>query len=193
VRQPGAIILASASPQRKKLLRSMGLKFRIVPSGVPEPVKGRDWRRLVKDLALRKARSVSRRHADALVVGADTVVVCGGRLLLKPRDRAHSLRMLQSLSGRWHRVYTGVALVWKDGGLEKTGVEVTRCLARELSPERLEKLAGKHMDKSGSYAVQDERDPFISRLDGPKDNVIGFPRGLFKRLASSAGVRLGAR
>jgi septum formation protein len=100
--------------------------------------------------------------------------------------------MLQSLSGRWQRVYTGVALVWKGGGLEKSGVEVTRCLARELSPEKLEKLAGKHMDKSGSYAVQDQKDPFISKLDGPKDNVIGFPRGLFKRLAGSAGVRLGA-
>jgi septum formation protein len=191
--KPRSLVLASASPQRRKLLASMGLRFEVLPSGAPEPVRGKDWRRLARGLALRKARSVARRRPDSLVVGADTVVVCGGRLLLKPRDRAHSLRMLKALSGRWHRVHTGVALVWRGGGVEKSGVETTRCLARSLTDERLERLAGKHMDKSGSYAVQDAGDPLIERIVGPRDNVIGFPRELFRRLAKNAGLKLEGR
>lgn len=182
------LILASGSPQRRKLLRSMGLSFKVVPSGVGENAPLGNWRKMVKDLARRKARAVAKRHPDAVVVGADTVVVCRGRLYLKPRDRAHSIRILGALNGRWHRVYTGVAVVCRSKSLERADVAVSRVRARELPRERLESLAGKHMDKSGAYAVQDKRDPFIQKVVGPIDNVIGFPRRTFSRLLRGSGL-----
>ena len=176
------LILASGSPQRKRLLRQLGLPFRVVSPRVGEESNERNPRRLVLDLALRKARAVSRRRPNTLILGADTIVWCGGHILLKPADRAEARRILARLNGRWHRVYTGVALVDSTTGRAWSEVAVSKVKARRLAPEDLDRLAGRHMDKAGAYAVQDSGDPFIETIQGPFDNVVGLPLASVRRL-----------
>jgi septum formation protein len=162
--------------------------FRIVPSRVPEESDERVPRRLVLELALRKARAVAARHPGTLVLGADTIVVSRGEILGKPRDLTDGMRILGLLNGRWHRVYTGVALV--DGaGRSWREVAVSRVHARRLDAARLREFAGKHMDKAGAYAVQDREDPFIDRIEGPLDNVIGLPMANVRSLLKKAARR----
>ncbi len=104
------LILASASPRRRAILRAAGVSFRADPSGVDEAISEKNPRRLVAKLARLKALAVARRHPGMLVLGADTVVVCAGEILGKPRDLADAVRMISLQSGRSQRVYTGVAL-----------------------------------------------------------------------------------
>ncbi len=181
------LILASASPQRRRLLRELRIPFRIIASKVPEDSSERDVRRMVLELAERKAESVAKKHPNTLVLGADTVVVCRGRVILKPRDSQDSLRILRELNGRWHRVYTGVALIDAASSKCWKAAAVSRVKARKLGEEELLRLAGKHMDKAGGYAVQDRQDPFIEKVVGPFDNVVGLPmdvvRALLRRVA----------
>lgn len=189
------LILASGSPQRRRLLKDLGIPFRVVPSKLPEETAERDPRRLVADLALRKARAVAKRRPSTLVLGADTVVWCAGKILQKPADKADAKRILASLNGRWHRVYTGVALVDSETGRSWREVAVSRVKARKLPPEELDRIAGKHLDKAGAYAVQDSDDPFIETIIGAFDNVVGLPlasvRRLLRKVATGRGSRRG--
>lgn len=184
--RPAPLILASASPQRKKLLSRLGLPFKIIPSHVSEHCSQKNPRRLVLELARRKAASVARRHPKARVLGADTIVVCRGKILGKPRDHKHSGEILRLLSGRWQRVYTGVALAVEGGRRIATEAVVTKVLARKLDGKALEAMTGKHMDKAGAYAVQDRGDPFIERIVGERDNVVGLPLKAVRRLLRRA-------
>lgn len=184
------LVLASGSPQRMRLLRELGRPFTVMPSGADEDSSDARISRLVVTLARRKARSVAERlSGDALVLGADTVVFSGGSLIGKPKDEADSRRILERLNGRWQSVYTGVAVVRRRDGKVFSGYALSRCKAIALPPERLARLAGKHLDKAGSYAVQDDADPFIERVVGPLDNVIGLPLGLTERLLRRAERR----
>lgn len=179
-------ILASASPQRRRLLRELKLPFLVQPSRVPEDSEERRPRRLVAMLAERKARAVAGSRRGALVLGADTIVVSAGRILGKPRDLADSRRILGLLNGRWHRVYTGVALIDARDGRCWKEVALTRVKARRLAAGELRRLAGRHMDKAGAYAIQDRGDPFIERVEGPLDNVIGLPLANVRSLLRKA-------
>jgi septum formation protein len=182
------LILASGSPQRRKLLRAAGLKFTIVPSRVSERSREKDPRKLVLLLARRKALAVARAHTADTVLGADTLVVCKGEILGKPKDEADALRILKLLNGSWQRVYTGVAVASRGGRVLRQAAVLSRVRARRLPEAQLRRLAGKHLDKAGAYAVQDQDDPFIERVVGPFDNVVGLPvdavRRLLKRLPS---------
>ncbi|MBI5241840.1 MAG: septum formation protein Maf [Elusimicrobia bacterium] len=176
------LILASASPRRHILLRRLKVPFRIVPSHVSEATREKNPRRLVMKLALRKAADVARRHPKAVVLGADTIVVCRGEIIGKPRGHADALRILDILNGTWQEVYTGIAVVWEGGKRRRTRAVKSRVLARKLPPGRLHRLAGKHHDKAGAYAVQDRDDPFISRIEGDYTNVVGLPVDAARRL-----------
>lgn len=180
------LILASGSPQRRQLLKKLRRPFRIVASGVPENSREKDPRKLVRLLAKRKALAVARKHPGDVVLGADTIVVCAGKILGKPRDRADALRILRLLNGRWQRVYTGIAVASEGGKRVLVGAVLSRVKARKLPEEKLAVFAGKHLDKAGAYAVQDRDDPFIERVAGSFDNVIGLPvdavRALLRRL-----------
>ncbi|MBI4677302.1 MAG: septum formation protein Maf [Elusimicrobia bacterium] len=176
------LILASGSPQRRRLLRRLGVPFRVIPSRASERSRLRDPRRLVVELALRKATQVAERHPRAAVLGADTVVYCRRRVIVKPRTRGESRLMLAALSGAWHRVYTGVAMALEGGRLAFTECAVSLVKARRLSEAAMRRLAGRHMDKAGGYAVQDRLDPFIERVRGDRDNVIGLPMRSVRRL-----------
>ena len=183
---PAPLILASASPQRRRLLRRLGVPFTVMASRARENVHDPDPSRLVVKLALRKALAVARARPHAWVLGADTVVWCRGRYCLKPRGRADSLRMLSWLNGRWQEVHTGVALVAAGGKSRWTTAVKTRVLARRLGAARLAEFAGRHLDKAGGYAVQDRRDPFIRRVVGDRSNVVGLPVAAVRRLLRRA-------
>lgn len=184
------LILASGSPQRKKLLKQLGVRFRIIAPNVDESSTQRRPDRLVAILALRKARKVAAKHPGSLVLGADTIVVHRGKIVLKPISRRNSAEILETLNGSWHRVYTGVALIDAKGKAWR-GVAVSRVKARLLPKKSLARFIGRHMDKAGGYAVQDKNDPFIERIEGPLDNVIGLPLTTVKRLLRSAAKARG--
>lgn len=188
------LILASGSPQRRKLLTELGIPFKIVPSNVPENSREKDPRKLVVLLARRKALAVAKAHPKDVVLGSDTLVVCKGEILGKPRDRDDALRILKMLNGAWQKVYTGVAVAEDGGRKVLTGVAVSRVHARKLSEAKLLEYAGKHLDKAGGYAVQDRDDPFVDRIEGDYDNVVGLPLRVVKRLLyKSAGCSAGSR
>ncbi|MBI4370667.1 MAG: septum formation protein Maf [Elusimicrobia bacterium] len=180
--QAAPLILASASPRRAALLRAAGLRFRVEASGADESSAETDPRRLVMELAARKARAVAARRPGARVLGADTIVTCAGEILGKPRDRADAERILRLLSGRWQTVHTGVALAWEGGRRVLKGAAASRVKARRLPEAALRRLIGKHMDKAGAYAVQDRADPLVERIVGDRDNVTGLPMRVVRRL-----------
>ena len=188
-------ILASSSPQRRKLLKRLKIPFQVIPSNIPEPnpekIQFKNVRRLVVGLAVKKAQSVANRFRkkEALVLGAGTLVVCKGKILGKPRDESHAKKILAMLSGRWQKVITGVCLIsTKDGRLKK-GFEETRLRFRKLDEKTLKRLAKKNLDKSGAYAIQKMNDRYVRVIQGSLDNVIGLPLTLVRRLLYSFSFR----
>lgn len=180
------LILASQSPRRRELIKSLNVPYEVLPADVDETCALTRPSALVKHLALKKAKAVAEQNPGRVVIGADTIVVCKGKILGKPEHHADAIRILELQNGSWQSVYTGVAIVTDDKVL--CDYEVSRCKARRLSEEQLRKLAGKHMDKAGAYAVQDHDDPFIEKITGPVDNVVGLPCELLKELLSKAGA-----
>lgn len=171
------VILASQSPRRKELLGRIFSEFSVIPSGVDEVVHGAaSPAEYVCELACAKARDVaSRVSGDALVIGSDTVVVCDGEILEKPKDEEDAFRMLSHMSGRAHQVYTGVALC-KDGR-EYVDHEVTSVWFRDLSAEEISRYiaSGEPMDKAGAYGIQQKGALLVSRIEGDYFNVVGLP------------------
>ena len=170
------LILASQSPRREELLRAAGLRFRaIAPADddIPPP-HARSFPALVQRLALRKAESVARRTRET-VLGADTIVVCEGRLLGKPSDPAEAREMLRFLSGKRHRVYTGVALV--SGAARLTGYERTDVTFRQLTEAEVRRYVqtGEPLDKAGAYGIQGLGGALVEHIRGGYTNVIGLP------------------
>ena len=176
------LVLASKSPRRIELLKQLGFTFDIIPSQCKEISTKKRPSALVTELAVQKAFDVAQKYPGAVVIGADTLVYCKGKIIGKPKDRADALRILRRLNGSWQSVYTGVCMVCAAEHKILFGYDVSRCKARRLSAQELEHLAGKHMDKAGAYAVQDEDDPFIERIVGSRSNVVGFPIEFFEKL-----------
>lgn len=174
-------VLASQSPRRKKLLRQMGLVFEVMPADVDEDSPERDPAALVESLSLQKASAVAHIRKQALVIGADTIVVHNGAILGKPADEADAHRMLRQLSGETHQVYTGVALV-REGKehekITKTFHVKTNVTFSSLSDTEILSYikSGSPMDKAGAYGIQDDRGSvFVERIEGDYYNVVGLP------------------
>lgn len=176
------VVLASKSPRRIELLRQLGVAFDIIPAQGKENCPHKRPSLRVKALAAQKAFEVARKYPQAVVIGADTLVYCKGEIIGKPKNKADALRILRKLNGAWQRVYTGVCIVCLQEQKMLFGYDVSRCKARRLAPGELAHLAGKHMDKAGAYAVQDNEDPFIERIVGSRSNVVGFPVEFFEKL-----------
>lgn len=172
-----SLILASASPRRRDLLASIGVAPRVRPVHVDEtPAADEAPLAYVTRLAREKALAGAAAAApDQAVLGADTVVVLGERILGKPRDRADGLAMLAALSGGEHRVITAVAVTGPAGLLE--AVVTTRVGMREISSAEAEAYwaTGEPADKAGGYAVQGLAAIFVSRLEGSYSAVVGLP------------------
>ena len=176
------IILASKSERRISMLRKKGYKFRSVGADVSEKTHFKQTAKIVKDLAFKKAFVVSLKYPNHLIIGADTLVVCDGKVLGKPKDEKDALRILKFLNGKWQSVYTGIAIINKSNNKILLGYEMSKCRARKLSEEQLKRFASKHLDKAGAYAVQDTKDPFIEKIIGNKDNIVGMPMSLFNKM-----------
>lgn len=189
------LILASNSPRRRDLLARLGLAFEVVPAGLPEN-EGADAQAdpadAAENLALAKASAVASAHPESLVLGADTIVCLGERLMGKPKDATEARRMLEALSGRTHQVVTGLALVCSSRGIKATAHETTSVTFRHLSTREISSYtAGSEpYDKAGAYAVQGKASLFVEQIDGDYDNVVGLPLKTVARLLVEAGVEL---
>lgn len=180
------LVLASSSPRRSEILSAVGWPFEAHPAGVDETRRaGEAPEEFVQRLAREKAESVARTRLFGLVLGADTTVVVGGEILEKPRDEEDAHRMLRLLSGRWHEVLTGVALVRAETGRSAVGVERTRVRFAETSEEEIawHVKTGDVLDKAGAYAVQGRAALFIRGIEGDYWNVVGLPVRLVYELA----------
>ena len=155
------------------------------PPGLLDPIS------YTRKLALAKAQLVAQGAGQGWVLGADTVVVHRGQILGKPADFSEACRMLSRLQGTSHRVITAVALVDARTSRAIVRHEVSTVTMRPLSLQQIGRIAGKHLDKAGAYAVQEKRDPIIRQVKGSVTNVVGFPMELVRRLLKESGVRTG--
>lgn len=176
------LILASGSPRRKKLLKEQGIPCRVVIPDISEYYRTRRPSTMVKQLALRKARAVSRTVGRGLILGADTIVVVGGKIIGKPNNAAHAYEILKIINGKINYVYTGVAFVHASSMRSWTAYEKSKVYMRNLPDKRLRSLARKNLDKAGAYAVQKKNDAFVRKVDGDYTNVVGLPIRLVKRM-----------
>ncbi len=180
-----SLILASSSPRRRYLLTQMGLEFDIIPANIDETCRADERpEALVRRLAASKAISVGESHPSALVIGADTVVALGRKILGKPRDTDEAERMLQMLSGARHEVYTGVSVWSGTRGQGFVKVCVARVTFRPLLPVEIQAYVatGEPMDKAGAYAIQGGAGPWVESYEGNLETVIGLPRDVVGRL-----------
>ncbi len=172
------IVLASRSPRRRELMARIAPEFRVFPVDLDEAsVQEPDPAGFAVKAAVLKAKAAAESFPSAIVIGADTIVVVGRRVLGKPADREEARAMLGLLSGRRHRVITGLAFYRKDEDRLMTGCELTYVTFRELTEAMIEGYLERddYRDKAGAYAVQDVGDAFVRRLKGDFDNVVGFP------------------
>ena len=172
------LVLASASQRRLDLLRQVGIEPDLVePAELDErPLRGELPRDHAKRLAEEKARTVQARHPDAFVLGADTVVGLGRRIMPKPADEAEARACLERLSGRRHRVYGGVNLLAPDGRAARRLV-TTAVRFKRLSPQEVAAyLASEEWrGKAGGYAIQGRAGAFVPAINGSYSNVVGLP------------------
>jgi septum formation protein len=180
------LVLASSSPRRAEILRAVGWPFEASPAGVDETRReGEAPEDFVRRLAREKAEAVASRRLFGLVLGADTTVVVGGEILEKPRDEEDARRMLRLLSGRWHEVLTGVALVRAESKRAAVGLERTRVRFALMTDEEVawHVETGDVLDKAGAYAVQGRAALFIRGIEGDYWNVVGLPVRLVYEMA----------
>ncbi|MBO7386409.1 MAG: septum formation protein Maf [Lachnospiraceae bacterium] len=183
------IILASGSPRRKELLGALYKDFAIIPAKGDEVTTRKIPSEIVSELAYGKAAEVYDRaleldeyfNSDFLVIGSDTVVAYKDEIMGKPKDEEDARRMLKDLSGDVHQVYTGVSLQWRVGGKKHqyTFSEVTDVHVYVLSDKEIDDYiaTGEPMDKAGAYAIQGKFAPYIRKIDGEYNTVVGFPIG----------------
>jgi septum formation protein len=171
------LILASASPRRKEILTSVGWPFEAITAGIEESQKpGEKPLDYVQRLAKEKAEAVAAKLESGLVLGADTTVIVGDNLLGQPIDDADARRMLRLLSGKWHDVLTGVALV-RIGGESRVDYEKTRVRFAEISDAEIDWYIStdEPKGKAGAYGIQGKAALFIEQIEGDYFNIVGLP------------------
>jgi septum formation protein len=172
------LILASGSPRRAALLRQLGLDFKVHPSKAAEVHCEQLTALEVSRLnACRKARSVARKHSDALVLGADTLVFLDTALYGKPADLEAAYRMLEELQGRTHHVVTAICLLHLRERRQRVFTETTAVTFRPLDAPKIRRYLAKvnPLDKAGAYAIQEEGGLIIEKISGSYSNVVGLP------------------
>lgn len=185
------VILASGSPRRKDLLTQMGVSFTVVQSNYDEQLdSSRSPSEVANELALGKAQDVAARYADALVIGADTIVTVDGEQLGKPESPEHATAMLQQLAGRAHDVTTGLALVCVAKGIEITHADTTKVFFANYDESAVTAYVatGDPLDKAGAYGIQSLYGTLITRVEGDIDTVMGLNTTSLARLLTEQGI-----
>lgn len=170
------IILASASPRRKELMELAGYDFEVICADIIEVVPEEAMpQEVVMSLALQKAQAVAAEHKEAVVIGSDTVVALDGKILGKPHSEQEACEMLRSLSGRTHKVFTGVAIVC--GGKVKNFFDETDVEFYSLGDDEIKKYVatGEPTDKAGAYGIQGKGSVLVKRINGDFFSVMGLP------------------
>lgn len=191
------IILASNSPQRKKLLETMGISFTVIPSNVDEASESEysPFER-VKLLSSRKAHGItSKVKGPALIIGADTIITDLGEILEKPADKIEATHMLKSLSGRTHTVYTGMTLLFvsENGDIEEENfVDSTDVSMQKISDEEIESYinTAEYVNRAGGYAIQGKASCFVESVNGNFYTVVGLPVSLLYRALKDRGINI---
>jgi len=185
------LILASGSPRRRELLGAIGLAFDVIPSDVPEVrAAGETPEEYVARLSREKAAAVAKQHPDRWIVAADTTVYLGDELLEKPADVDDARRMLATIAGRTHVVYTAVTVMNAARGYGDTHIAETEVRMAAMSPREIDWYArsGEGLDKAGAYAAQGIGAMFIDSIHGSYTNVVGLPLALLVRMLERAGI-----
>ncbi|MBM4135555.1 MAG: septum formation inhibitor Maf [Nitrospira sp.] len=187
------IILASASPRRKEILKKTGLKFKVDKSDYEEKVDpGLKPHELTRFLSREKARHVARRYRNALVIAADTIVVFRGRLFGKPRNEEQAKEMLKALSGEAHSVITGFTIIDTAGKKEISRSVESKVFFKRLSTDEIETYirSGEPLDKAGAYGVQGLGAVIVKRIEGDFFNVMGLPLNALTESLKKFGVNV---
>lgn len=188
------IVLASKSPRRRELLSNLGLEFEVIESNVEEFSNEKHPSRYVMDLSFNKAMLVAKKlKEEAIVIGADTIVVIEDKVLGKPKDRDEAYIMLKSLQGRVHTVYTGITIVRTKDFKYVSDFEETKVWIKKLQDEEIFNYidTGECYDKAGAYAIQGFGALIVEKIVGDYFNVVGLPISkLFDILKREFDVRL---
>ncbi|HEY3864103.1 MAG TPA: Maf family protein [Verrucomicrobiae bacterium] len=192
--KPPRLVLASASPRRAELLRQCGVAFEIAPADVPEVAEEHlSAGETARINAYRKARAAAKKHPDAAVLGADTVVALGSRIFAKPATLGEAEEMLMALQGKTHRVLTGVCLLHLRARRQTIFVEETAVTFHQLTREKIRRYHAQvsPLDKAGAYAIQEKGEMVVEAVLGSLTNVIGLPLGRLGLELPAFGLRLG--
>lgn len=179
-------ILASESPRRKILLANSGYRFQVIPSNIDESKFPQDTGSVeyAKKLALAKANDIAKKHPQSLVMGADTVVDCKGKIIGKPRDAEDAEKITRLLFSTPHSVITGLAIVRIEDDLQIVEAETTVVYPVMLTEQQIADHIknGNWKGKAGAYGIQETGDRFVEKIEGSFTNVIGLPMELVEKL-----------
>ncbi len=187
------IILASASPRRKKLLKNLGLKFKIVPSSFTEDFSLKiPAKKLARHLSAGKAKVVAKNYPNGTVIGADTIVVHQNKILGKPHTKKEAARMLKILSGKMHTVITGYTIINLKNRKQVSKAVSARVKFRKLSECEIQKYVknGEPLDKAGAYAIQENAMGFVEKVVGDYTTIIGLPLPALIKDLKKFGVKI---
>lgn len=180
------IILASTSPRRSELLKQIGLEFEVMPSSYEEDMTMRmSHKNLAKTLAYGKAKDVASKVKDGIIIGVDTFLTLGNKRIGKPKNSQDAIKILQTLSEKTIKVYSGVVIIDCQTGKEIIDYEITKVKFKKLSKEEIEHYVstGEPLGKAGAFGIQGLGAIFISSIKGCYSNVIGLPlHNLYKNL-----------
>ena len=180
--QKSSIVLASKSPRRKYILEKIGLQFEIIPSNISENLNlDASPKQLAELLSKEKAKKVSKKHQNRLIIGADTIVYLEKEIFGKPANKDDNYRMLKLLSGKTHNVLSAVSIVHKNNNVQKTFSQITKVTVRDIPNKDLLYYINNYstLDKAGGYGIQDWFSVWIKKIDGCYFNVMGLPLSKF--------------
>lgn len=187
------IILASGSPRRKILLQKLGVKFEIVVSDIEEILHPKlKPHQQAEYLSEEKAKEVTKKVKDSIIIAADTTVVIGDLVLGKPKDKKEAIKMLKLLSGRMHRVITGFTVVDQSSGKTITKSVGAQIQFRRLDNDAIENYINefKPFDKAGGYGIQDIKDVFVKKMEGDYSSVLGLPLLKLSEELEKLGIKI---
>jgi septum formation protein len=187
------IYLASSSPRRQQILKELGLHFIVCPPiDFKEKHSGTEPEVLVCHNAIGKAREVAGKHRDSIIIGCDTIIMLDNEIFVKPLTSEDAYMMLKKLSGNYHSVLSGLAVIDTKINKELVGYEKAEVKFKDLSEKEIYDYVetGEPLDKAGSYGIQEGGGAFVEKIKGSFSTVAGLPKELLLKFLSELGIRL---